>query len=94
MLIASSSRRIAVIRSHSSAVFTACGRTFRRSLARIHCVKYSKYECFMDVFAVVWNEPHPGIFLWDRETAAGCDVQVIFQICPKCYSIHACNRCT
>ncbi|GDY21705.1 hypothetical protein LBMAG56_30520 [Verrucomicrobiota bacterium] len=56
--------------------------------------EYSKYECFMDVFAVVWNEPHPGIFLWDRETAAGCDVQVIFQICPKCYSIHACNRCT
>jgi len=56
--------------------------------------EYSKYECLMDVFAVVWNEPHPGVFLWDRETADNCDVQIIFQICPKCQSIHACNRCT
>jgi hypothetical protein len=56
--------------------------------------EYSKYECFMDVFAVVWNEPHSGVFLWDAETPDGCDVQVIFQSCPKCHSIHACNRCT
>ena len=56
--------------------------------------EYSKYSCFMDVLAVVWNEPHAGVFLWDAETADGCDVQVIFQICPKCHSIHACNRCT
>lgn len=56
--------------------------------------EYSKYKCFMKVFAVVWNEPHSGVFLWDAETADGCDVQVIFQICPKCCAIHACNRCT
>jgi hypothetical protein len=56
--------------------------------------EYSKYSCFMDLFAVIWNEPHPGVFLWDAESADCCDVQVIFQICPKCHSIHACNRCT
>jgi hypothetical protein len=56
--------------------------------------EYSEYNCFMDVFAVVWNEPHSGVFLWDAETPDGCDVQIIFQICPKCRSIHACNRCT
>lgn len=64
----------------------------------------SKYNCFMEVFAVVWNEPHKGIFLWEhpepkrylwqKEGSFYCDVQVIFQICPKCFSIHACNRCT
>ena len=55
---------------------------------------YSKYDCFMDVLAVVWNQPHPGIFLWDNDDSDGCDLQVIFQICPKCHAIHACNRCT
>jgi hypothetical protein len=56
--------------------------------------EYKDYRGAMDVFAVVWNQPHSGVFLWDDETADDCDVQVIFQICRKCYSIHACNRCT
>ena len=56
--------------------------------------EYSKYRgCFMDVFAVVWNQPHTGVFLWDGGDDTD-DVQVIFQVCPKCHSIHACNRCT
>ncbi|HTB84539.1 MAG TPA: hypothetical protein VK742_12865 [Candidatus Sulfotelmatobacter sp.] len=64
----------------------------------------SKFTCFMEVFAVIWNQPHKGVFLWEKPHKAEhswqkdyedtCDVEVIFQICPKCHSIHACNRCT
>ena len=55
----------------------------------------SRFSCFMEVFAVVWNEPHKGVFLWDDEDEnQGCDTQLIFQVCPKCFAIHACNRCT
>ncbi|HSY09500.1 MAG TPA: hypothetical protein VK840_01160 [Candidatus Dormibacteraeota bacterium] len=65
----------------------------------------NKFKCFMEVFAVIWNQPHEGIFLWEKPSKAkyswqkdddghNDDVQVIFQFCPKCYSIHACNRCT
>ena len=64
-----------------------------------------RFSCFMEVFAVIWNQPHKGVFLWETppvkkyrwEKDAGddfCDTQVIFQICPKCFAIHACNRCT
>jgi hypothetical protein len=45
----------------------------------------------MDVFAVLWNEPVRGVYLGDKEDPDGCDVQIIFQICPKCQSIHVCN---
>jgi hypothetical protein len=65
----------------------------------------SKHSCFMEVFAVIWNQPHKGVFLWEKPEKKRyqwqkddeddfCDVQVIFQVCPKCYSIHVCNRCT
>jgi hypothetical protein len=64
----------------------------------------SKHSCFMKVFAVVWNQPHKGVFLWEMPQEKryswqvvgddSCDTQVIFQVCPKCFSIHACNRCT
>lgn len=47
----------------------------------------------MQVFAVVWNEPVPGVYRWDDEGLAD-DSQVIFQICPACHYIHACNRYT
>lgn len=55
--------------------------------------KYSQYDCFMDVFAVVWNQPHNGVFPWDTDESMDDSIQVIFQICRKCHSIHACNRC-
>lgn len=50
----------------------------------------------MDVFAVIWNKPVPGVFLWDnsQEYSDGCDVQLICQICRECHAIHVCNRCT
>jgi hypothetical protein len=65
----------------------------------------SRFTCFMQVFAVVWNQPFKGVFLWETppekvykwqkiDDHDFCDVQVIFQVCPKCGSIHACNRCT
>lgn len=64
----------------------------------------SRHQCFMQVFAVVWNQPHKGIFLWEipekakysweKDYEDTCDVQLIFQICPKCHAIHACSRCT
>jgi hypothetical protein len=57
------------------------------------CVN-SRTDNEMEVFAVVWNEPHKGVFLWEKDDNGGCDIQTIFQVCPKCYSIHACNRCT
>ena len=53
-----------------------------------------RFSCFMEVFAVVWNEPLKGVFLWEEDDNGGCDIQTIFQICPKCHAIHACNRCT
>lgn len=64
----------------------------------------SEFTSTMDVIAVIWNQPHKGVFLWDvphnaeysweKDYEDTCDVQVIFQICPKCHSIHACNRST
>lgn len=64
----------------------------------------SRHECFMEVFAVIWDRPHAGIFLWEipekpkysweKADENPDDIQVIFQICPKCHSIQACNRCT
>jgi len=54
--------------------------------------EYHEYSCFMQVFAVIWNNPLKDISLWSKDSWD--DIQTIFQICPKCQSIHACNRCT
>lgn len=67
-----------------------------QGIPQVHCpnpeCEYSRYSCFMEVFAVVWDTPVDGVSLWsDNEYKS--DVQVIFQICPKCRSIHVCNRC-
>lgn len=50
----------------------------------------------MDVLAVVWNEPVPGVYIWnnDPEFRDNTEVQIIFQICSQCQSIYACSRCT
>ena len=58
--------------------------------------KYHKYDCLMNVFAVVWNRPVPNVYLWDDDPDSRNDeeVQTIFQVCPLCHSIYACNRCT
>ncbi len=55
-----------------------------------------EFECFMDVFAVVWNQPVPNVYIWDNDPEFRDDVEVqtIFQICSLCHSIYACNRCT
>ena len=65
----------------------------------------SLHKCFMQVFAVIWNHPHERVYLWETPPEIRfdwekiddhdfCEVQVIFQVCPECGSIHACNRCT
>jgi len=56
--------------------------------------EYYKHNCFMEVFAVVWNHPVPRVSLWDDDPKSRWEVQTIFQICPLCNSIYACNRCT
>lgn len=58
--------------------------------------KYHKYDCLMNVFAVVWNRPVPNVYLWDDDPDSRDDVEVqtIFQVCSLCHSIYACNRCT
>lgn len=58
--------------------------------------EYHKYDCFMNVFAVVWNRPVPNVYLWDDhpDTRDDLEVQIIYQICRKCQSIYVCNRCT
>jgi hypothetical protein len=58
--------------------------------------EYHKYTFFMEVFAVVWNHPVPGVYLWDDNPRFRdrLEVQTIFQICPKCRSIYACSRST
>lgn len=56
--------------------------------------EYHKYDCFLRVFAVVWNNPVPKVYLWDDDPESNEESQTIFQICPKCGSIYACNRCT
>lgn len=55
-----------------------------------------KFNCFMEVFAVVWNRPVPKVYLWDDdpESRDSLEVQTIFQICPDCRSIYACSRST
>lgn len=56
--------------------------------------EYHKFNCFMQVFAVVWNQPVPNVSLWDNDPDSHLEVQIIFQICPLCDSIYVCNRCT
>ncbi len=56
--------------------------------------KYHKFECFMQVFAVIWNQPVPKVYLWDDDPKSRWEIQTIFQICPLCNSIYACNRCS
>lgn len=56
--------------------------------------EYHKYNCFMQVFAVVWNNPVPNVYLWDDDPESAWEVQTIFQMCPLCRSIYVCNRCT
>jgi hypothetical protein len=56
--------------------------------------EYHKYNYFMQVFAVVWNQPVPKVYLWDDDPKSRWEIQTIFQICPLCNSIYACNRCT
>jgi hypothetical protein len=56
--------------------------------------EYHKFDCFMQVFAVVWNQPVPKVYLWDDDPRSRWEIQTIFQICPLCHSIYACNRCT
>jgi hypothetical protein len=79
--------------------FTQLGGIHRmwQGLPEISCpnksCESSQYSS-MEVFAVIWNQPHKNVFLWDNEDPDGCDIQVIFQICPECGTIHACNRCT
>jgi len=50
----------------------------------------------MGVFGVVWNVPVNGVFLWDDDPdyREDSDVQIIYQICRDCSTIHVCNRCT
>lgn len=56
-----------------------------------------KVEDALEVFAVVWDQPVRGVYLWDDETdpeKRGDEwSQLIFQICPRCRAIHVCNRC-
>jgi|GEM_PF-1425214 len=49
---------------------------------------------FMEIFAVIWNQPVPGVYLWDNdpEFRDMVEVQTIFQICPLCHAIYVCNR--
>jgi len=58
--------------------------------------EYHEFDCLMKVFAVVWNQPVPNVYLWDDDPDSRDDVEVqtIFQVCPLCHSIYACNRCT
>jgi hypothetical protein len=53
-------------------------------------------EYSMGVFAVIWNQPVPDVYLWDVEPdfRDNTDVQLIFQICSECHAIYVCNRCT
>ena len=52
-----------------------------------------KYNFYLEVFAVVWNQPVPGVSLW-TEKQDDWEIQIIFQICPECRAIYVCNRCT
>ncbi|HXQ37355.1 MAG TPA: hypothetical protein VN843_25320 [Anaerolineales bacterium] len=56
--------------------------------------EYHRYNCFMQVFAVVWNHPVPRVYLWDDDPKTSTEIQVIFQICPLCDSIYVCSRGT
>jgi hypothetical protein len=48
------------------------------------------------VAAVVWNQPISGVELWspDPKYPYNSDVQNVYEICPKCRSLLAYNRCT
>ena len=64
--------------------------------ATCHNQECDNYDlsCGLKVFAVVWNNPVPGVALWDPDVEDGGDSQIIYQICPDCHTIHASNRCT
>lgn len=52
--------------------------------------KYAEYSNMHEVFAVVWNNPIPGFKLWGEY---GDFSQIVYQVCPKCSTVFACNRC-
>jgi len=54
------------------------------------CRLHKQGEGTMIVFAVIWNTPAPGISLWGEY---GNYVQIIYEVCPECMSIKACNQC-
>lgn len=47
----------------------------------------------MNVFGVIFNSPVAGVRLWDPDDDRS-DVEIIYQICDQCSSIHVCNRCS
>jgi len=78
--------------------FTQLGGIQRmwQGVPTVPCPNKKCVECFMDVFAVVWNQPVPNVYIWDDDPEFRDDVEIqtIFQICSRCHSIYACNRCT
>lgn len=45
----------------------------------------------VDVFAVVWNKPTSNFCLWGKW---GTYVQIVYELCGDCHTIHVCNRCS
>lgn len=52
--------------------------------------EYASYSNMHKLFAVVWNKPIPSFLIWGEY---GDCSQIVFQVCPKCSTIHVCNRC-
>jgi len=52
------------------------------------CENHGVYDK-LQVVAIVPPEPVPGVRLW-----GGADVQIVFELCPSCYTIRASNQCT
>ena len=45
----------------------------------------------LETFATVWNEPVQGFDLWQ---SGGEEIQIIYQICPRCATIVTMNQCS
>jgi len=81
--------------------FTQLGGIHRmwQSIPAVSCPNQKcenhRYTQSLEVFAVVWNHPVPGMDLWDAPpTDDGEEIQTIFEMCPPCESTYVCNRCT
>jgi hypothetical protein len=70
-----------------------CAAELWQGAPRDHCINFACAACDLSILAVIEHDAVDGVHFWD-EHGEGEEVQLLFQICPKCSLIFATNQCT